>query len=50
MGQRFNKSAAGMWAKIIGTLVLTALIWEIKPVFYGLWRPLQVREKSWQRE
>jgi hypothetical protein len=29
-----------MWAKLAGCVVLVAVCWDIKSVFYALWRPL----------
>ena len=39
IGSRYNKSRVGIWVKLGASLALTALVWEVKPIFYGIWRP-----------
>jgi N-acetylneuraminate 9-O-acetyltransferase len=35
-------SATGVWLKLAGCVVVTAVVWEYKAVFYVLWRPFLI--------
>ena len=36
---RLNKSTPWVWAKIALCFAFVALVWDVKPVFYAVWRP-----------
>lgn len=41
LGHRYNKSSAGITCKLLISVAVVFLCWDVKPVFYAIWSPFQ---------